>query len=233
MVRYSIDQYIEFGEAAVLDLLRKEHVALWAEAQAKISDVRWPTVPSTVDPHHMTTARARLFTAHRIAEMTATTRGGHDVSVLHLADTKGILTEIDKAASRKRALMATVQSWLSPRSGYPLGFVGTAGERVAHASLITAAPYGLRLERPEGGEVAHLLGEPVQGGPLDSAFWVQVANAVGLPVANVLCPVEVKNIRHWVYPNANELHQLLRIALDLFKHTEWRPNSPASRRPSS
>jgi hypothetical protein len=53
------------------------------------------------------------------------------------------------------------------------------------------------------------LGEEVEGGPLDAAFWIQVTNTVGLPVANVLCPVEVKNIRRWIYPSAHELHQLL------------------------
>lgn len=206
---------------AIIDLLRKEHAVLWSEAQAKISDVRWPTVPTAVDPHHMTTARGCLLARNRIAELKAPTRGGHEVSVLHLADTNGISTHIDRAAARKRRLMATFQSWLNPRSCYPLGFVGAAGERVTHASLIVAAPHGLRLERPGGGEVSQLLGEEVEGGPLDSVFWVQVTNAVGLPVATVLCPVEVKNIRHWVYPNANELHQLLhKAALLQIRHPD-------------
>lgn len=169
----------------------------------------------------MTTARANLLGANRIREMRAKTRGGHAVSVLHLADTKGISTTIDRAAARKRALMVTLTSWPSPRSGYPLGFVGAAGERVAHASLIAAAPGGLRIERPEGGEVANLLGEPVQGGPLDNAFWASILNPVGLPIDTVLCPVEVKNIRHWVYPNADELHQLLhKSALLQIRHPD-------------
>jgi hypothetical protein len=209
VARYSVEQYIEFAELGILNLLAKEHAVLWAEAQAKISDVRWPSLPTPVDPHHMTTARANLLKRNRIVEMRASTRGGHQVSVLHLSDTKGIGTAIDRAAARKRALMATLTSWLHPRTGYPLGLVGAAGERVAHASLIAAAPGGLRLERPAGGDVANLLGEPVQGGPLDNAFWASIVNSVGLPVDTVLCPVEVKNIRHWVYPNADELHQLL------------------------
>jgi hypothetical protein len=151
----------------------------------------------------------------------ATTRGGHEVSLLHLADTKGIQTAIDRVAARKRALMAALQSWITPRDGYPLGFVGTAGERVAHASLVAAAPFGLRLERPQGGEIRHLLGEEVEGGPLDNAFWVQVTDALGRPLTTVLCPVEVKNIRHWVYPNASELHQLLhKAALLQIRHPD-------------
>lgn len=208
----SVEDYVEFGEAALIDLLRTEHAVLWSEAQAKISDARWSSVPARVDPHHMTTARSRLLARRRIAILDARTRGGHEVAVLHLADTKGIRTEIERVAARKRALVATWQSWAAPRPRYPLGFVGSAGERVAHASLVAASPHGLRIERPEGGEVKRLLGQDVEGGPLDNAAWVQVTNAIGLPVATVLCPIEVKNIRHWVYPNANELHQLLHKA---------------------
>lgn len=221
MVRYVLEKYIEFGEAALVDLLRQEHAVLWAEAQAKISDTRWPTVPTSVDPHHMTTARANLLKGNRIAETTSKTRGGRQVPVLHLADTKGIRTNVERAAARKRALMATLNSWVTPRPGYKLGLVGTAGERVAHASLLAAAPHGLRIERPEGGEVANLLGAAVEGGPLDNAFWATIVSPVGLPVDTVLCPVEVKNIRHWVYPNADELHQLLhKAALLQIRHPD-------------
>jgi hypothetical protein len=202
-------EYVEMAEAGIVDLLRQDHAVLWSEAQARISDTRWPSLPAPVQPHHMTTARKALLARKRIVESAETTHGGHRVGVLHLRDTQGIKTQISRAASRKRALFATYLSWLTPHSGYPLGFVGSAGERVAHASMVAAAPHGLRLERPEGGDVAHLLGEEVQGGPLDGAIWLQVTNAVGLPVANVLCPVEVKNIRHWIYPSADELHQLL------------------------
>src|SRR4051794_36989616 len=123
------------AEQAIVDLLREEHAVLWAEAQAKISDARWPTVPTSIDPHHMTTARANLLGRNRIVERGAATKGGYEVPVLHLRDTTGIATAIDKAAARKRGLMATLNSWLTPRSGYPLGFVGEAGERVAHRSL--------------------------------------------------------------------------------------------------
>jgi hypothetical protein len=194
---------------ALLDLLRQEHAVLWAEAQAKIGDARWPSVPTRIDPHHLTTARGQLLAGNRIASMTATTRGGHKVPVLHLADTRGIATQIEKAAARKRALMATLNSWVNPRSGYPLGFIGAAGERVVHQSLLAAAPHGLRVEHPGGGEVRNLLGHPVDGGPLDNAAWATVVNAIGQPIDTVLCPIEVKNVRHWIYPNARELFQLL------------------------
>jgi len=168
----------------------------------------------------MTTARAQLLAEKRISIREARTHGGHEVGVLHLTDTKGIATAIDRAASHKRGLQATLNSWVAPRSGYRLGLIGEAGERVAHNSLIEAAPHGLRLERPEGGEVRRLLGEDVEGGPLDSACWVQVTNEVGASVGVVLCPIEVKNIRHWIYPNARELHQLLHKAALLQKRHE-------------
>ncbi len=206
--------------SAILDLLRHEHAVLWAEAQAKISDVRWKSVPARVDPHHMTVARSRLLARNRIAIRETRTKGGYNIGVLHLRDTAGIATAVDTAAARKRALMATLHSWLNPRSGYPLGFVGAAGERVTHSSLLEAAPYGLRLERPDAGEVRCLLGEEVEGGPFDNAAWVQVTNSIGAPVEVVLCPIEVKNIRHWIYPSASELHQLLHKAALLQRRHE-------------
>lgn len=107
---------------AILDLLRTEHAALWSEAQAKIGDTRWRSVPTRIDPHHLTTARAQLIANRRIVSLTEKTRGGHEISVLHLADTRGISTAIEKAAARKRSLAATFNSWIRPRSGYPIGW---------------------------------------------------------------------------------------------------------------
>jgi hypothetical protein len=205
----SVQQYVALGRDALIDLLRQEHAVLWSEAQARISDVRWKSVPRSVDPHHLSTARGQLLARNRITLIEATTRGQHKVPVLHLSDTRGIATQVRKASERKRALMATLNSWIRPRSGYPLGLVGAAGERVAHASLLTAAPHGWRLVRPEGGEVRHLLGHAVEGGALDSAGWVTSTDEIGVPLASVLCPIEVKNVRHWIYPNVRELFQLL------------------------
>jgi hypothetical protein len=215
VARFSTDEYARMGQSALLDLLRQEHAVLWSEAQAKISDTRWTSLPTRIDPHHLSTARLQLLRSKRITIVVASTRGGHQVPVMHLADTRGVATRVATAAARKRALMATLNSWVSPRPGYRLGLIGEAGERVARESLRAAAPHGWRVERPDGGEVHTLLGHPVEGGPLDSAGWVTVVNLVGQPVDSVLCPIEVKNIRHWIYPNAPELFQLLYKAAHL------------------
>ena len=42
-----------------------------------------------------------------------------------------------------------------------------------------------------------------------------MVNAIGLPVDTVLCPIEVKNIRHWIYPNAREIFWILYKAAPL------------------
>jgi len=61
MGRFSVEQYVEFAERALTELVRSECAVLWREAEAKISDQRWSSVPTPVNPHHLTTARAHLL----------------------------------------------------------------------------------------------------------------------------------------------------------------------------
>ena len=72
-------------------------------------------------------------------------RGGHSVGVLHLAATEGRAIRIREAARRKRLLQARYLSWaIGNRSD--LARIGPAGELMAHASLVAAAPTaGYRL----------------------------------------------------------------------------------------
>jgi hypothetical protein len=102
--------------------------------------------------------------------------------------------------------------WSRPRPGYQHGLIGPAAERVLHASLLEAAPHGYRLTKPERGEVGFLLGRQVAGGRLDSAAFLQLVDKDGRAGATVVTPIEVKNIRHWIYPNSAELFQLLHKA---------------------
>ncbi len=94
-------------------------------------------------------------------------------------------------------------------------FIGRAGERVTHASLLAAAPAGYRLVQPGGGEIRQLFGSPVPRGPLDNAAYLQLVDANHRPVGSAVLPVEVKNIRKWVYPDSNELYDILDKAAHL------------------
>jgi hypothetical protein len=210
---HSPQEYVDFARRAILDLLRQEHAVTWAEAQAKIADRRWPSVPAAINPHHMTTAKQSLRAEGRIVESSAATVGGQRIGVIHLKDTQGIQTAVERASARKRSLSASFNSWATPNRDRPGGLLGPAGEIVVHRSLRDAAPAGagyLILGR-EGGEVHKVFGKDVPGGPLDNAAFLQTLDAGGMPVS-FFVPIEVKNVRHWMYPRSKEIHQLLHKA---------------------
>jgi hypothetical protein len=208
-------KYVEWGRQAIVELLQTQHAVLWQEAQAKIADVKWPSLLLPIQPHHLTTARRELLDAEVIVESMGLARGGTNVPVLHLRDLQRRQTVVARTAARKRLLAARMLRWTTATSKHPQGMVGGAGERVVERSIEKAAPYGLRYAGNGPGEVNFLLGDVVEGGPLDGAVWADVSDDDGRVADSVLCPIEVKNIRHWVYPNADELYQVLYKAAKL------------------
>jgi hypothetical protein len=210
---HSRHEYVAFARQAILDLLRQEHAVTWAEAQAKIADHRWPSVPTAINPHHMTTAKQSLRSEGRIVEVSAATVGGQRIGVIHLKDTRGIQTAVERASAHKRSLSASFNAWATPNRDRPGGLLGPAGEAVVHHSLRDAASSGagyLLLGR-EGSEVRSVFGEDVPGGPLDDAAFLQTLDPGGMPLS-FFVPIEVKNVRHWMYPRSKEIHQLLHKA---------------------
>jgi len=56
-------RYIDLGRRVITELLDQEDAVVWNEAEAKLSDRRWPTLPPSVrriDPHHLSQARKEL-----------------------------------------------------------------------------------------------------------------------------------------------------------------------------
>lgn len=144
-----------------------------------------------------------------IEEIAAPTRGGSIVSVLALADRRLRKTSFEEAAGRKRLLQARYLGWATGRGRRP-NLVGEAGERVVHASLVEAARAGAGynlLKRTATGQVATIFGQPVPGGPLDNAAFLAIAHNDQPMAVSIL--IEVKNVRHWIYPSSAELFQLL------------------------
>jgi hypothetical protein len=211
----TIRQWEAWGQIALTEVLREQHAVTWAEAQARISDRPHPSVHRPIQPHVATRARASLMAAGKIVEARAATRGGTEIAVLHLSDTKGRSRAIADAAARKRLLTARYRSWATATPKYPQGLIGGAGERVVERSIEAASPYGLRFAAEKGGEVRFLLGDLVEGGALDGAVWADVSDERGRIQESILCPIEVKNIRHWIYPRHWELFQLLYKAAKL------------------
>ncbi len=132
--------------------------------------------------------------------------------MIHPADTRGKKELIRVASKRKRALHGYTETWARPTGRFRSGIIGEAGERVARASFAVAATHGVRPVAPDATEVARLFGEPVPGGALDHAVWVDQLDEYGRSTGSIFSPVEVKNIRHWIYPRSHELFQLLHKA---------------------
>jgi hypothetical protein len=204
------EEYVNLGKRAILELLDVEHAAAWREIEAKIADSRWPGIGVHIDPHNLGNARAKLLREGKIADTEpAATRGGRPTSVVYPTDTRLRVTAITRAAQRKRLLMSRYLGWAQGTPARP-GIVGPAAERVVRASLLAVAPHGYRLVPPTGGHADMFLGDPVPIGPLDAAAictpYDDAVDVAGNPVA---VPIEVKNLREWLYPWSQELYQLL------------------------
>lgn len=208
MAKYDYDS---LAERAILDLIRSEYAVTVAEMEARISDHIYPGVPTTLQPHVLTTARNELLRRRRIARTTEQTHGGHTVTVYHAYDQKGVRSKIKSAAERKRSLSGSLQGWATATRDRPQGLLGPGGEFVVLESL-RAASIGALLN-PQTGGVPQPLGYDV-GGPIDNGLWVTVLGG-GRPVGSVFAPIEVKNVRHWLYPWHPETYQLLHKAARL------------------
>ncbi len=209
MASRTVEEYRELAYAALIDIVTTLHAAVWDEIEAKVAEAQWPTAPCTIDPHHLTTARQRAGPRgdNLVIEDHSASKGGHLVTTLQPADQTERATAITVAARRKRALQSRYVAWTQGNEAQPAR-VGPAGEHVLHASLVAAAPYGYTLLKPNGGEVRKIFNELVPGGPLDSAAWLTVPGETG-PPRTYLVLIEVKNVRSWIYPSAEELYQLL------------------------
>ncbi len=162
-------------------------------ASAYLADRPYPGLRDGINPHHLANARHQLLAQQLIEEIAEPTRGGRRIAILALRDRTRRETAFQRSAARKRLLQTRYLSWASPGSGDP-NLIGSAGERIAHASLQAATDIGYRLVRPEGGHVTNLFGAPIPGGPLDNAAFSVMLDNQQLPTA-VTILIEVKNVR--------------------------------------
>lgn len=199
--------YVQSAEQQILDLLRVESACLVREMEARLSD----RDQHPLEPHILTIATRNLIRRRAIVRsIPIETRGGREISVLHLPIISGSNKgAIEDASARKRLLQTRFLSWALPSSKYPYGFIGPAGNRALHMALNDPTLAGMyALVSPAGHDVTHLLGHPVTGGSLDSAA-LHVGMRGGVPRGAIWVLFEVKNIRHWIYPQSDELYQLL------------------------
>lgn len=218
-----IADYEDRAVEVVVSMLEQEHAVVWPEVEAKAADVRWAGQQVGINPHHLTTARKRLIGQGRLLGESSRTRGGHVIETFHLTDTADRVWK--PAAARKRLLQARYLGWAQGTRRHPHGLVGAGAERVVHASLLASAPAGYRIERPDGGDVREFLGMLVPGGALDSAAQLIMMDG-GVPTGIAAIPIEVKNLRDWIYPHKAELFQLLAKAALLQREQPDTPMIP-------
>lgn len=217
MVRRSEEEWVAEGRAIILDMVGTLDAVLWPEMVARASERRWGEFPR-VDANHMLTARTQLLSEGRIERMQEPTRGGRAlIDVYHAPLARGNQTRIDRAAGRKRLLYARWFGWAVGDARYPGGFIGVGGERVVRASLAAAAPHLYFPVAPGYGPVTSIFGERVQPGSLDSGAWL-VTRTGGITGAPMFVPIEVKNIREWMFPHSHQIYQVLAKAATLQLH---------------
>lgn len=205
-------EWVARGRGAIVRLLADHLTAPVVELEARISDKGWRDLPP-IDPHLLTHARRGLAADGLITPLTERTRGGSDVTLWALSPIPtGKKRATEDVAARKRLLMARWHSWSrASRPDNMPNLIGQGGEAVVHNALLAAAATGYRLVQPVKGEVATLFAEPVPGGSLDNAAWLSPMDAyTQAPTGHTyLIPIEVKNLRTWLYPTHWEVHQLL------------------------
>jgi hypothetical protein len=207
-------RYVDAGKTRIMALLDDQHALAGSiEIEARLSEGTYEGFGDTIDPHVLTIAINELDRDGSITSTAHPSRGGRDVSIIQPTDTRRRTTRIDRAAARKRLLMARYLGW-SQGTDNRQGVIGPAGERAVRASLVESAAFSLAA--PGGGPVGSFLGYTLPGA-LDSAgFCVPLVDDVpGRPIA---VPIEVKNIRDWIYPASRELYQLLTKSVALQRH---------------
>lgn len=202
------DENLAAARRSLLELIDTEHAVTTSEIEAKLT-----TESRLLDdahyPHILTTARFQLLNEGILTAAREATRGGHAVATLSLKNNRGRTTAIKTAAARKRLLSARYLGWASGSATYRNGHVGPAGESAVRQAIIQSGVLGGLT--PGAGEVKKILGTELLG-PLDSGGFLTVFDEYDVPSGSIYVPIEVKNIRDWIYPNSAELYQLLHKA---------------------
>ena len=208
--------YVALARKAITALLDQEHAAVWPEIEAKCADTPFPGIGTRLDPHVLSAARRQLLSSNVIEEISSRTRGLTEQPIVALCDRTRRQTAFQKAAQRKRLLKAMYLTWTRGERGSKRpNVIGQGGEILAHAALVSAASGGIgyMLEQHGPTGVTSMLDFPLYG-PLDDGAYLTV-RAPGARFATIAIPIEVKNLRHWIYPASAELYQLLSKAADL------------------
>lgn len=204
------DDYVARASASIMRILDEHHAVVTFELESRLAEHEFLQSKDNIDVHHITTALRELERAGRITfDQSTLTRGGKEIQTIQPADQYKRRTKIAEAAQRKRLLYARYLGWAQGSARHPHGVIGHAGEASARQAIIRAGT--LLPAQPDAGEVKEILGLRLPGALDSGGFMVPVANH--LPGRPVTILVEVKNIRAWIFPTAQEVYQLLHKAV--------------------
>lgn len=200
----------------ITDYLTTELAAVRPELVTRLAEYYFETSSEhfNIDPHVVNPVIASMIAADRLTLTRESTRGGRQIETLSLSTPPASEAQ-KRSAARKRLLYARYLHWTSG-SHSRAGTAGPAAEaavRTALGGVKDLAPIAAGF-----GPVTDVFGVPVPG-PLDSA--VTVSSDPTKPP--VIAPIEVKNVRYWLYPNSEEPWQLIWKALSLSTRSpDWR-----------
>lgn len=151
-----------------------------------------------------------MLESGEIVSTPGTTRERRVIETVHRPVVRGNRRPIEAAAARKRLLHTRYLTWASGSQGSGAGVIGPALEDVVNRSLREASRYGYRqFSDATSGEIRTLFGEPVPGGPIDNGALLTLLDDAQTFIGMFTVLVEAKNLREWIYPRSQELHQLL------------------------
>lgn len=200
-------EWVRLARDRINDVMASEYACVRPELEARIAEAHYRSSGNNIDPHHITTALRELTQTGTLRYRDTHSRGGHRITTIEPTDRHGRSTKIDRAAGRKRVLYARYLSWALGNKANPHGYIGTAGEAAVRQAVIQSTALQPAARHAE--EVSQLHGVDL-GGPLDSAGYLTTSKD-GSPILSDIVTVlfEVKNIRNWIYPSAEELYQVL------------------------
>lgn len=205
------DDYVARACAAIVEHLEEHYSCTHPELESRLAERYHVRDTRNIDPHHFTTALKVLTKDGVLASQRKATRGtsAAPIETFHLRGAKRSATKIDRAAARKRLLSARYRGWAQGSVRHPQGLIGPAGEAAVRAGLRDT----MQPMSPGFGEVGSLLGFKLPGS-IDTGGYLVTVDHDGLPMKPLAVPVEVKNIRSWIYPSAPEVYQLLTKCVD-------------------
>lgn len=202
-MRRTIDEWVEEARGALLQCLASEHALIHpAELTARLSERYFQSDGTHVNyhPHVVGLAAQELIARGDVVHDQAGSTPNRHVATISLAQpAPGAQGVINRAKARKRRLFNRYLTWASGAGPGRPGTFGPAGEQATREAL---GPRITEIDR------RNVLGVTLTGA-LDVAGFMVPIDKQGMPGTAVTVMVEVKNVRNFIYPEYEEVWQLM------------------------